>query len=177
MPRVAQVQNTSELNKLLSRIDKLEKRMVSVQDTVDVHASQLARIDVAHAQPTTNNLVFTWTGGSTSLSWATGWIKDKNASSSKTISPPTFSSAPGTSHSSTVIAGSLTLSPSTHYWLGWDKVHQKMVANTDASVLFQNYNVQIVCRLFTGTAGQTGTAGGGGSAASSDLSGQTYKLF
>jgi hypothetical protein len=52
-----------------------------------------------------------------------------------------------------------------------------MVVTQDASVIHGNYNVHLLCQIYTGTVGQSGIAGGGGSTGGVDISGSRYKNF
>jgi hypothetical protein len=176
MPRIAQV-DLVQVNNQVSRIDQLEAQLKALQKQSSSVGQQTIVADSGHAPATSNNLNFTWTGGTTTLSWTPGYIKDKNWSVQTTVRPAAKSSAPGQKHMFPVTSGNLVLAPSTYYWIGWDYVHNVMRATTDASSLHNNYNVHIVCQLFTGTGGQTGTAGGGGSQGGVDLSGARYKNF
>jgi len=174
MPRITQL-SLPEVNRALGHIDELKKQIGSLQSQLEATKHQVSLLDLQHAPATTNNLVFTWTGSTHTLSWAAGSIADKNAGG---IGMNDISKLGG-AHNVPVSAGSLPgLLASTYYWLAWNKVHQQMIANQSADVLFQNKNNLVICKLYTGTAGQTGIAGGGGSASSkSDLSGFQYKLF
>jgi hypothetical protein len=161
MPRITQL-NLSEVNRALEHIDQLTKKIGTLQSQLDSVNHQVKNLAVVHAPLTTNNITFTWTGSTLSLSWTAGSIANKNG-----INTP-------------IPAGSITgLTASTNYWLAWNPTHQKMVANISADVLFQISSNLVICQVFTGSAGTTGVAGGGGSSAGgkSDLSGQRYKLL
>lgn len=176
MPRIAQV-TLDQINRQIDLLDNLHSQVKDLKQQLDFATQHVAISDPAHAPDTSNNLTFTWTGGSQQLSWPQGFLKDKNWVAQTTINPAVKSSAKGQVHIFPVPAGTLPLNPSTFYWLGWDPQHQKMLASTDASTLHGNYNVHIICQIFTGTAGQTGVAGGGGSNSGVDLSGARYKNF
>ena len=178
MPRINKVDLT-QINLQIDKIDNLNKRIGLLENQVGNIGYQTAALDYVHAPSTTNNLVFTWTGSTGKLSWTQGFIQDKNASqTTQTTYGPKISSAPSIPHTSNVAAGSLSASASTYYWLGWDTSQQQMALSINASVLHQNFNVLIICQVYTGTAGQTGVAGGGGSrGGGSDLSGLSYKNF
>jgi hypothetical protein len=175
MPRIVKV-DLNQVNLQIDKIDNLVKRTGALEQAVGNAGFQIAALDYLHAPPTTNNLVFTWAGGTLTLSWPAGFIQDKNASA-QTLVPTKLSSAPSIAHTHAVVAGSKVLSASTWYWVGWDSVHQQLVFNSNAGILHQNFNVLIICQLFTGTAGQAGVAGGGGSRGGVDLSGISYKNF
>lgn len=183
MPRIQSGENSSELNKALDRIDRAEKKIITLQDQLKLHGHQLSQLDFAHGPQTTNNMVFTWTGdtlGAGKITWAAGWLKDKNASATK-LTPP-FSSAPGAIHIIPILAnatGITGLTPNTYYWMCWSKLQQQMFATIDASFGYQNFNTFVICQVFTGTTAQTGVAGGGGSlvAGGSEFSGAKYKNF
>lgn len=176
MPRIAQL-SLDQINRQLDTLDSVQKQLAAVQKQLANVGQQIVVTDPIHAVQTTNNLSFTWTGGTLTLSWLAGYIKDKNWSAQAISNPPFVSSAPGRVHFFAVPAGSLVLSASTYYWLGWDPDHQTMRATQDASTLHGDKDIQIICQLFTGTAGQTGPAGGGGSTGGVDLSGARYKNF
>lgn len=173
-----------QLNKQLDKLDELHDRLAKAEKTIEALRFQTAHLDFVHARPTFNNLTFTWTGGTTTLSWTAGWVKDKNA---VTDTGTAFSQSPsfrftsglprGLTHNVGIPAGSLVLSASTYYWLGWDVDNGAMYALTDITKLYSHHGVLVICQIFTGTAGQTGTAGGGGSNGGSDLSGARYKNF
>lgn len=176
MPRINKL-DLNQINRQIDRIDSITEQLGSLQNLVNNVGFQATIADPQHAPSTTNNLTFTWTGGTTTLSWNAGYIKSKNWSAPTLPRPAAISSAPGAQHIFPVAAGTLSLTPSTYYWLGWDSIHQQMIATQDASSLHANKNMHIICQIFTGTAGQTGAAGGGGSSGVSDLSGVRYKLF
>lgn len=176
MPRISQI-DLVQVNSQVDRIDQLQAQLNKLQKQVSSTSQQAVVGDSVHAPQTTNNITFTWTGGTTTLSWNAGYIKDKNWSVQTTVRPAAKSTAPGQQHTYAVTAGSLILSASTYYWLGWDFVHHVMRATTDASTLHNQFNIHIICQLFTGTGAQTGAAGGGGSQGGVDLSGARYKNF
>lgn len=176
MARIANL-DINQINRRFDDLDTLINQVRLIQTTLKESQFQTSALDYFHHPPTTNNLLFTWTGGTLTLSWVGAKIQSKNANAQVVSKTAFFSSAPGAVHNWSVPAGSLVLVASTYYWLGWDTQHQQMIANVDAGVLLQNKNVLTICQLFTGTAGQTGTAGGGGSQSGVDLSGARYKLF
>lgn len=159
MPRITDVKDLGQINRALEGIDKLQKQFGQLNDQLSSVNHQVKQLDTKHAAATTNNLTFTWTGSTHTLSWLAGSVKDRN-----NVNVP-------------VLGGSLVVLASTFYWLAWNKIHQRMVAQIAADGLLQNQNNIVICQLFTGTAGQTGTAGGGASSGASDLSGARYKLF
>lgn len=176
MPRIATLDLT-QVNLQVDRIDKMESQLLALTKKVNNVGFQATTADPTHGTQTTNNITFTWTGGANTISWPAGIIQDKNASAQKVITKAAVSSAPGALHNFPVTAGTLALTPSTYYWMGWDHTHNVMQAQTDVRTLYQNQDVLVVCQLFTGTAMQTGVAGGGGSQMGFDLSGARYKLF
>ena len=176
MPRISQL-SLDQINRQIDTIDSLKQQVADLQNFTNNIGHQVAVSDPTHAPQTTNNLAFTWTGGTATLSWPQGYLKTKNWNAQTTSPVPAKSSAPGQPQFFAIPAGSQVLSPSTYYWIGWDPSHQTMLATTDASQLHSNYNVHIICQLFTGTVGQTGMAGGGGSQGGVDLSGSRYKNF
>lgn len=184
MARIAKL-DLNQLNTQLDKIEALNRRVSELESSMQSVSFQTSQLDYIHARPTFNNLVFTWTGASGTLSWAAGWIKDKNAA---TDTGDSFSRSPsygfsigkpfGATHNVPVPAGSIPgLAASTYYWVGWDVTNAAMTALTDITKLYSHHDMQVVCQVFTGTAGQTGTAGGGGAQGGTDLSGARYKLF
>jgi hypothetical protein len=171
MPRIADPESIAQVNKALQRLDKVEKRLLQVQAGQEQIQKRVSTLDVLHApQPTTNNLVFTWTGSTGTISWPQGDIQDKNANSTP--------GATGIVHTTPVAAGSVTgLAASTHYWIGWSTTQKQMLIVNDAHPVINKADIRLICRVFAGTAGQSGVAGGGGSQALRDLSGLTYKNF
>lgn len=176
MPRISQV-TLDQINRQIDLLDTLHAQVQDLQKQLNFSAQHVAVTDPIHAPTTSNNMIFTWTGGSQQLSWVQGFLKDKNWTAQTTADPAVKSSAKGQQHMFPIPAGAVPVNPSTFYWLGWDPVHQKMLATTDVSALHGNYNVHVICQVFTGTAGQTGVAGGGGSNGGVDLSGTRYKNF
>jgi len=160
MARIRQL-NLDQLNKELVKIDALQKQVADLHQKIgDTHA-KVQSIKDTHAPIQFNTLTFTWTGGTTTLSWPAGAVVTK------------------TGENVPVATGSITgLSASTYYWLAWNPTHQKMVAQVGLNGLLQIPDNVVICQVFTGTGAQTGVAGGGGSSSSgSDLCGARYKLF
>lgn len=159
--RITTVQDLSQLNRQLDRIDHLQKQIDDMHRQLGAHARQLSHLDVVHAPLTLNNTVFNWTGGSGTVDWNDSSIIDKN-----NINRP-------------IKAGSITgLAPNTYYWLAWNTEHSQMVARVGVDGVFQIPDNHVICQIFTGSGAQTGVVGGGGSSSSgSDLSGSRYKLF
>jgi hypothetical protein len=145
------------------------KRLDLLQATINDHAQQIAnltkhtlQIRDARAIPSTNNLTFTWTGSTLTLSWLAGYIQDNSLKNYP------------------VAAGSLVVAASTLYWLAWNPIQQTMAFNTNLQTLVSGLqlpqalatvgasdvaagNNLVICAVTTGTSGQSGTAGGGGS--------------
>lgn len=176
MPRIGAL-TLEQVNLQVDKLDILHAQVQALQAKANFAAQQVVIADPIHAPQTTNNVAFTWTGSTTTLSWPQAFVKDKNWSAQTTIRPVIKSSAPGQQHIWTIPSGSLTLNASTYYWMGWDPDAQKMRATPDASSLHGDLDILMLCQIFTGTAGQTGSAGGGGSTGGVDLSGSRYKNF
>ena len=151
----------NELNKQLERIDQLEKRIADLHSQVKAINGNVAAISNTHVPIQFNTLTFNWTGATGTISWAAGAVVNKL----KKNLP--------------VAAGSIAgLSPNTYYWMAWNPFHQRMIAQVGLNGVLQIHDNIVLCQLYTGTAGQTGVAGGGGSSSSgSDLTGGRYKLF
>jgi hypothetical protein len=176
MPRIASL-DLNQINRQFETMDTIQAEVNDVQTKLSNVGQSISIADPIHAPSTTNNFAFTWTGTTQVLSWNQAFIKDKNWNTQTLASPTKLSSAKGQQHIYTAPAGSLNLNPSTYYWLGWDTVHHQLVATTNADQLHGNFNVHIISQIYTGTTGQTGMAGGGGSNGGVDLSGLTYKNF
>ena len=176
MPRIAKV-DLVQLNNQIDLLDSVNQQVSDLRKLVTNIGAQVTTADPTHAPATTNNLAFSWTGSTGVLSWPAGWIKDKNWNAQTVSTPAPVGSAPAVQHNWSVPAGSVTLAPSSYYWLGWSPSSGTMVASKDASSLHSNPSVHVICQIYTGTSGQTGAAGGGGNNGGSDLSGLAYKLF
>lgn len=162
-------------------IEELRKRIGTLEREHANTAAQVQNLDFVHAKQTTNNLVFTWHGGTGVVDWPEGFLQDKNANSQQVVGS-VFSSSKGpaltSAHTYPVPAGSQSgLSASTYYWIGWNHVGQQIVFTKDVGQIFQGTHTHVICQIFTGTGAQTGVAGGGGSQSGVDLSGTRYKLF
>lgn len=159
MARINKI-DLDQINRQLDGVDSLFHEVQNLKGQLASVHTNLRNVIATHSPATSNNVTFTWTGSTQTLSWPAGSVKD-----AKGINIP-------------VLAGSLTsLSASTYYWLAWNKIHQQMVSSTNADTLLENINNTVICQVFTGTTGQTGTAGGGGSQSAVDLSGARYKNF
>lgn len=182
MPRINKL-DLDQINRQFDRLDTIEKSVQQNQQTQSNLKTQIASLDFEHGKLTTNNLVFTWTGATHTISWGNGFLQDKNAIAQVTSQTlpgraPKVSSAPGALHNYPILAGSTTaVVASTYYWAAWNPAQQLMVFNQDAGLLYQNSSLIVICQFFTGTSGQTGAVGGGGVNGITDLSGLSYKLF
>lgn len=162
MPKITKADDLSQLNREFARLDLLHKQNSELQERVSSLSHQIKQIDIVHAPQTTNNVLFTWTGSTHTISWPAGSVKNKN------------------NQNVPVDAGSIAgLTASKYYWLAWNAIHKQMVAQLGVEGLLQNPNNIVICQVFTGAAGDSGTVGGGGSSNSggSDLSGGRYKFF
>lgn len=159
MPRITEL-SLSEVNRAFGQVDDLKKQIGTLKSQLQSVTQLTHQVSQTHQTATTNNLSFVWTGSTLTLSWAAGSVLDRN-----NVNVP-------------VTAGAISgLVANTYYWLAWNRVHQQMVAQVAADGLLQNPINIVICQVFTGTAGQTGVAGGGASSGNSDLSGARYKLF
>jgi len=157
MARISKI-DLNQLNEQFLKFEELKNQLAELRQQHSITAQRVGTLE-SHAAPTSNNLNFHWTGGSLTLNWNDGSVRDK-----------TGANVP-------VKAGTLTVLASHYYWLAWNKEHRQMVADTDAGKLLTNKNNILICQVFTGTAGQTGSAGGGGSNSATELSGAKYKNF
>lgn len=176
MPRINAL-TLDQINRQIDTLDTLQNQVGALQSQSDFTSQQVAINDPIHAPATTNNLHFVWNGGTQTIAWEAGFIKDKNWTAQTLSRPAILSSAPGQQHVYAVQAGGTSLAPSTYYWAGWDHAHQQMVITPNADQIHGNHNVHIICQFYTGTSAQSGSAGGGGSTGGVDLSGSRYKNF
>lgn len=158
------------VNKELQRLDLHQQQLSELTNRLSILEKHTQQIRDARQILSINNLVFTWTGGTLTLSWPAGFVQDSSL------------------RNWPVQAGSLVLIASTVYWLAWNPPQQKMVAATNLNTLTAgghqgdinspSGNNLIVCSLKLGSAGQTGVAGGGGSdTGGNGPSGKQYTNF
>src|SRR5574337_421472 len=127
-----------QLDALYTRVAASEKQINFVQTTSQQH-QQLAEITG------TNNLTFTWTGSTGTISWAAGSVLNRQGN---------YVPIP---------AGSITgLSASTTYWLAWNPVHAVMAHSTSLAAIQPNKNNLVICNVTTLGSGASGAIGGGG---------------
>lgn len=162
MIRVSKLpQDLRRLNDALSLFDQAQRDLTYFRQKQTSQTQSITTTFTNQDRISNTNLTFTWTGGTTTLSWAAGFIKDKNG---KVYAVP---------------AGSRSLTASTIYWVAWNPFHKVMAfSSTGSDSLAKNKNNFLVCSLKTGTGIQTGTAGGGGSeSGGSATTGNRYVLF
>ncbi len=162
--RISQL-SLAQVNRALTKLDDFHKRISQLEETY-----AQARVDLNQLQLTQfngNNLIFNWAGGSSTISWNAGAVKNFHPRVLDRMKQPIAA----------IPAGSLSASPSKFYWMVWNKLQNHMAASNTVDGFIQNSDNIIICQVFTGTAGQTGTIGGGGSSGSYDLNGARYKLF
>lgn len=179
MPRLSST-DLNVINKYIGdKVESLHRRLSKVESNLEHVQFKAGQLDYLHEPPTLNNLVFTWHGGTSTITWPAGFIRDRNAGHGARVLAGSFlSSARGNVHTQLIPAGTLTgVSASTYYWLGWDPQGQVMIISKNVNDVFFHDNSFTICQLFTGTGAQTGVAGGGGSQSGIDLSGARYKLF
>lgn len=162
LDRLSDVQKEiSKLNRQLAKIQQLESR-------VDAQDSRIAKVnrdfqDLQHQTEfdNANTLTISWDGPNTKFTWTAGYTRDKN----------------GTIYQ--IPSGQYTgLTAATHYWFGWNPVHQTMSVQTDLTKLTAIDNIIVLFRIHSGGAGVTATAGGGGQeSGGSDLNGGKYALL
>src|SRR6266403_5267582 len=100
MPRVTSTTDLREINRQLEDLQTVKKQLGLLTQQLGSVGVQLKQIDIIHAPSTTNNMLFTWTGSTLTLSWPAGSVRDKNG-----INVP-------------VLAGSIgNLIANTYYWL------------------------------------------------------------
>ena len=157
-----------KLNNELQRVDLHQKQIAELRSQLGQLQKKLLTRD-AEKQPTNflahNNLLFTWNGSAHSISWPNSMITSNG-------------------HFLQVPAGSTTqVVASTYYWAGWNVTHQTMSFSEDIHNLTPIPTIIIVGQIFTGTAGQSGAIGGGGTdpgggaGGPEGINGRSYKLL
>lgn len=136
-----------ELARLKRRLARLERNVKEVAATADPAYF--------------NNITFTWTGATTTISWTAGFIRDKEGR--------TFP----------VASGSKTgFSLDTTYWMAWNKIHKTMIISSSLSSINLNPNNLVIGSMMTGDAAQSGNLGGGGAeGGGSGFNGRDFTLF
>ena len=161
MPRITSTKDLSQVNKQVGITDALQKQIDVLTERFKRVNTMVDDISSTHIPSFLNTIVFTWTGATGTISWPAGSIINKG----NINQPVTAGSIPG-------------LLPNTYYWLAWNPRLLQMVVKVGVDQLLQIKGNTVICQVYTGTAGQTGIVGGGGSSSSgSDLTGARYKLF
>ena len=144
--RITDVQkDLSKLNRELERIDHFERVLRRLEGRVKEIKREQIQLQEKRDVAGTNNLTFTWTNATTTVSWAAGFARDHDGIRVHHIP-----------------AGSRAgLTVNTHYWAGWNPVHQTMSFQANLDTLALIPNTVVLCRIQTGN-GLDGTAGGGG---------------
>lgn len=149
----------------IRRVDQLEREVAHMRTKLE-RAEEKLRVAEERREPSSsNNIIFVWDGPNLKLTWAAGYVRDKDG------------------RYYTIPAGERTgLSASSFYWMAWNPVHQVMVASAKLETVLPNKNNLVICSLKTGTGGASGTAGGGGSFGTGgtngdDFSGRDYNFF
>lgn len=135
------------LNKALADLDKVIEAQNQQLQQNHLMQQQFALItqNAAKGVTASNNAVFTWTGSTSTISWAACYVHD---------SLDNYYPIPAGSQ-----AG---LAPSTAYWAGWNPAQQIMSFQTNIDTLLAIRNILILSHIQTGTAAGSGSVGGGG---------------
>jgi hypothetical protein len=148
------------LNGELQRLDLHQQQIAELRQQLAKALSTAGLEQQANGVPNQNNIIFTWTGGTLTLSWAAAYVKDHLG------------------HYQPIPAGSRVLAASTFYWAAWNVAQQSMSFQVSIDAFKAIPNELILCNIFTGAGGVNGTAGGGGSdSGGSGLNGGRYKLL
>ena len=151
------------INRKLETFDLQQKQIATLKSTVNSLQSTLDALQAQRQTVGANNILFTWTGGTLTLSWSAGYVQDTRGRANATVP---------------VAAGSQLVAASTYYWIGYNPNQMQMSIQTDLTKLTALPAMILICRLYTGTAGQSGNAGGGGSEATGNGAlAKEYKLF
>jgi len=158
---MANLSNESALlNRVLADITQLKTRVSKLEKQVKILNGQVNQSSSTAQLQLENNIIFTWTGPTLKISWAAGYIKDKNG-----IPYP-------------VVAGSRVLVATTVYWAAWNPPQQAMSFATNLADLQSNPANLIICSFRTGDAATTAAAGGGGTTdTGSDFTGADFRLI
>lgn len=149
------------LNQALQELDTHTDTLRLVQKQQKLLTTQVQAIQNKREVFSTNNLKFHWTGSTLTLSWDPGYIIDKLGGTVPTVG-----------------GISPQLVANTYYWIGWSDIQKQMSFQQKAGSLAVIPGIHVVANIFTGTGGQTGVAGGGGSEPGGDgITGAKYKLF
>lgn len=132
------------INRQLETFDLQKKQIANLTTQTGDLLTRIASLENQKQTTGANNLTFTWTGPSGTISWAQGFVEDRQGN----IYP--------------VAAGSLLANASTHYWYAWNPSQRSMSQQQLLTQLTALSQLLIVCGLMTGTSGQTAAAGGGG---------------
>lgn len=158
----------TDITKDLPILNEQLERINAIENLVKSHDFFLTQINHTlqkqiHQQDAagSNSLMLTWAGSTGKFSWPAGFIRDIT----------------GVYHP--IPAGtSVALSPSTYYWVAWNPSQQSMSFQTSLATLQNIPQSLIAFQVFTGTAGQSGSAGGGGTdPGGTGYLGRAYKNF
>lgn len=141
----------AKLNRAFALVEQLENEVHHQREQIELLRKQQIKLAEQRTTAGANDLTFTWTDATTTISWAAGFIRDHGGE--RVLHVPAGSRA--------------GLTANTFYWAGWNPVHQTMSFEKSIDTLNQVKNIVIVCRIQTGN-GANGTAGGGGSEAGGD---------
>jgi hypothetical protein len=149
------------LNQQLAAIDQIRENVTQLQKNNGVLTAQVTKTQQQRGIVATNNVVFTWHGASLTFTWPAAFVRD---ASNNYYPIPAGTSIP--------------LLASTFYWAAWNPTHQTMSWQTSVDALASVATLQIIANVFSGTAAQSGHAGGGGTEPGLDgINGTKYKLF
>ncbi len=136
----------SKLNHELERIDHFERILRRLEGRVKEIKREQIQLQEKRDVAGTNNLVFTWTDATATVTWAAGFVRDHDGVRV---------------HQVPADATGRVLTANTSYWAGWNPIHQTMSFEANLDTLALIPNVIVICRIQTGN-GLDGTAGGGG---------------
>lgn len=142
----------TNIEKDLPLLNRALEQLATLQADHDTVKSNVAKLNVTlqnfvHLRDavSTNNVVFMWSGASSTVSWAAAYVKD-------TL---------GVTHP--IPAGtSQVLSPSTAYWAAWNPEQGTMSFETSLATYSNFPNLIVLSNIQTGTSGGSGSIGGGG---------------
>lgn len=156
------VKDLPRLNRELRLLQRDNKEFFQLKQRVQALVKQTEDLQSKRELTSTNAMDFQWDGPNLKITWAAGYIKDRE----------------GELHH--VPAGEKTgLTANIYYWMGWNPVHQTMSVVSAPETLTGIKNILVICRVYTGTNIQTGDVGGGGTETNTTqgASGKEYKAF
>jgi len=132
------------INRKLETFDLQQKQIMLVKNSLANLNASITDLQNRKQTVGADNLSLTWTGATQLVSWPAAFVYSKEQ---ETFAIP---------------AGSVAALSSTAYWFAWSPSQATMSFNTNLQTLNAINNLIVICQITTGTSGQSGLAGGGG---------------